>query len=209
MRLTPTELATVLDALAERPADALENERLDFKRAPTSARELRKLAVEMAVCFANQGGGTLVVGVEDGRVGRAAAITGIGALDITRLRREIYDGTDPSILVELEERSEPEGRLLVMHVPRGLPPHTTTAGLGLIRIGDACVPLTGRRLVELVGSSPEIDPSAVAVDGTSVQDVDPAARAPPRPQLRARARPPPIAPLSADPLDPSRSHPPR
>lgn len=137
-----------------------------------------------AVCFANQDGGTLLVGVRDRTRGRTA-IVGIGALDVTRLRREIYNETSPSILVEIEELPPPEGRLLAIHVPRGLPPHTTSKGLALIRVGDACMPLTGDAWTQMVAVSGATDASARVIRGTGVEMLDPVALE----DMRARLEP--------------------
>jgi len=75
---------------------------------------------------------------------RKEAIRGVGRHDISLLRRSIYDGTEPHILVDIEELVEPEGTLLLVHVPKGMPPHTTSDGVARIRIGKDCKPLTGR-----------------------------------------------------------------
>ena len=49
---------------------------------------------------------------------------GVGDLDAAGLRRDIHDGTEPHVLVEIDELQEPEGRLLAVRVPPGLPPHS-------------------------------------------------------------------------------------
>lgn len=49
--------------------------------------------------------------------------------------------------MEIEDLVESEGRLLVVRVPRGMPPHMTTEGVGRIRVGKECKPLTGLELV--------------------------------------------------------------
>lgn len=115
------------------------------------------------------------MGVKDRVVGRSAAIVGIGSRSAPGLQRLVYDATDPHILVEVEEIDVPEGRLLAVHVPRGIPPHTTTEGLALIRIGSACMPLTGSLLGKLVASSGGLDLSAAPVERATVKDLDPRA----------------------------------
>ncbi|MDR7420804.1 MAG: ATP-binding protein, partial [Armatimonadota bacterium] len=98
----------------------------------------------------------------------------VGDLDPEALRREIYRGTAPPILVEIEEWSEPEGRILAIHVPRGVPPHTTTEGVGKIRVGKECRPLTGADLNRLLVESRRVDLTWEPVDGARSSDLDPA-----------------------------------
>jgi ATP-dependent DNA helicase RecG len=88
------------------------------------------------------------------------------------LRRAVYDGTDPHILVEIEEVVEPEGTLLLVHVPKGMPPHTTSDGVAKIRIGKECKPLTGRTFAHLLASGGQRDPTAEIIDGTNEKDLE-------------------------------------
>jgi ATP-dependent DNA helicase RecG len=103
--------------------------------------------------MANGGGGTVVFGVNDKVIGRSQAIIGMPVdVDINRLKKAVYDSTDPKITPVFEELSVPEGsgRLLVMQIYPGLPPYTDTSGRGKIRIGKDCQPLTGtlrRRII--------------------------------------------------------------
>lgn len=155
MPRTAREVEALLARLDERPAGDLEAQDLDFKDVTQAdPQTVARLAVKMAVCMANGGGGTVVFGVADRVVGRDEAIQGVPhELDVSRLRRAVYDSTEPKITPVFEEVSVPEGtgRLLAMHVHPGMPPYTDTAGRGTIRIGRDCQPLTGalrRRLLE-------------------------------------------------------------
>lgn len=141
-----TEVRALLARLDEVEADALESQDLDFKEWPADNRHAIRLAVDVAVCMANGGGGTVVLGVRDRLVGRARAIVGIPAsADPHQLKRDIYERTSPKLTPEVLELSVPEGsgRLFLMQVHGGLPPYTTTAGAGTVRRGKDCVPLTG------------------------------------------------------------------
>lgn len=198
MRWTADGLRAILERLEREPADALEDETLEFKQQPRNKDQLAQWATEAAVCFANQRGGTLVVGVVDRVTGRQRALVGIGSVPVSGLQRTVYDSTDPHILVELEELDLPEARLLAVHVPKGIPPHSTTGGRTLIRIGSACVPLTGRLLTQLVLSSGEVDLSAVPLEGTSVRDLEPIAVQEAQHLLRRRR---PTARLSGAPVE--------
>ncbi len=174
--LTVAELQGLLPRLDGAPADDLESENLEFKSWQPHGRaykeQLRKIR-ETVVAFANARGGLLVLGVEDRNRSRAEAIHGVGSLDENRLRRDIYDGTDPHILVEVEPLSEPEGRLLVIRVPAGIPPHTTTDGVGRIRVGKENKPLTGANLARLVVSRGQRDLTAEVLPGAKPSDLDP------------------------------------
>lgn len=114
-----------------------------------------------------------MLGVTDGKHTRAEAIHGVGALDPNDLRRDIYDGTEPHILVEIHELPEPEGRILVIRVPPGMPPHTTTDGVARIRVGKDSKPLTGSSLANLVVSSGRRDLTAEVLPDASPSDLDP------------------------------------
>ena len=172
-------LPTILDRLEGTPADGLESETLEFESWDSAAsfperkRRIRRIR-ESVVAMANARGGVIVLGVADRKRTRRDAIHGVGDLAGDRLRRDIYDGTEPHILVDLEEWNQPEGRLLVLRVPRGLPPHTTTDGVAKIRIGKESKPLTGSGLRTLLTGHAGHDPSAQALAEAKWTDLDPA-----------------------------------
>lgn len=172
---TSDEIHALLRKLDGSAADELEAEDLEFKSWRDSPRDLTRLLREVAVCFANQRGGTLVLGVRDGVKTRKRAIHGVGRYDAAVLRRAVYDGTDPHILVELDELVEPEGKLLLIRVPRGMPPHTTSEGLAKIRIGKECKPLTGRLLAQLLATGSQLDLTAELVPRVTTRDLEPTA----------------------------------
>ncbi|HRF91205.1 MAG TPA: ATP-binding protein, partial [Desulfobacter postgatei] len=101
-------------------ADDLEDQDLDFKQWDTQSRNKAvKTMVEMAVCMANGGGGTVVFGVADRVRGRERAILGVPLeIDINLLKKAVYDQTDPKITPVFEELRVPEGtgRILIMQV---------------------------------------------------------------------------------------------
>src|SRR3954447_25758717 len=175
MRWKPEELLKELDRLGQGTADSIESEILEIKGRPRGRDELKRWLVDLAVCFANQRGGCLLVGVKDRVKGRAEAIVGIGDVTYRGLERDVYSGTDPHILIEIEELTVPEGKLLAAHIPKGIPPHTTSAGMASIRIGDSCQPLTGTNLARMIASSGEVDLSATPVEGSDLADLDEAA----------------------------------
>jgi ATP-dependent DNA helicase RecG len=186
MRWKPEELLDQLNRLDTETADDLESETLEVKKAPTDRNELKSWLIKGAVCFANQRGGCVLVGISDRTKGRQRAITGIGDVSYRGLERDVYDATDPHILIELEELHAPEGVLLAAHVPRGLPPHTTSSGKAWIRIDDSCVPLTGSAIVRMISSSGALDLSAAPAEGATLTDLSPEALQQGRVHLRGR-----------------------
>lgn len=163
------EIEELLDALDQEPASNLEGQDLDFKEwNRRSMADAVDLVVEMAVCMANGGGGTVVFGVNDKAIGRANAILGVPPeIDVNRLKKAVYDGTDPKLTPVFQELSVPEGtgRLLVMQVYPGLPPYTDTQGRGKIRVGKDCQPLTGTLRRRVMVETGETDFTAAEVSG--------------------------------------------
>lgn len=161
-----TEVRALLARLDQVDADSLEAQDLDFKEWPADDRQAVRMAVDMAVCMANGGGGTVVLGVRDRVVGRMQAIVGVPPkAEPHQLKRDIYERTAPKLTPEVQELQVPEGtgRLLVMQVHGGLPPYTTTAGAGTLRRGKDCVPLTGDLRDRLMVERGESDVTAVPV----------------------------------------------
>lgn len=169
---TREEIKSLLRLLDNKRAGELENETLEFKLWESTPRLLHKMLREEAVCLANSRGGTIVLGVDDKANTRKTAIRGVGSYDIPSLRRAIYDGTDPHLLADIEELREPEGTLLLIQIPRGLPPHTTTDGVAKIRVGSECKPLTGRMLAQLLASGGQRDLTAEIIPGASFDDFE-------------------------------------
>lgn len=185
---TLADLRVLLDELNTRPASDLEDRDLDFKEwNRRSLADAMNLVIEMAICMANGGGGTVVFGVNDKAVGRETAILGVPPeIDVNRLKKAVYDSTDPKLTPVFEELTVPEGtgRLLVMQIYPGLPPYTDTAGKGKIRIGKDCQPLTGTLRRRIMVETGESDFSAIEVPGDPASLISAAALE----QLREAAR---------------------
>ncbi len=162
-------VAALLDQLEEKCADELEGQDLDFKEWDSSSMNKSvRTVVDMAVCMANGGGGTVVFGVKDKVVGRTNAVIGIpNDVDVDRLKRAVYDRTDPKITPSFVEMTVPEGtgRILVMEINDGLPPHTDSSGRGTIRVGSDCQPLTGTVRRTIAVERGESDFTAGTIDG--------------------------------------------
>ncbi len=163
----PQEISKLLEELDDRIADELEEQDLDFKQWDSKSMDKAvKLVVNMAVCMANSGGGTVVFGVADAVMSRQKAILGVPPeIDVNLLKKAVYDQTDPKIMPVFETLHVPEGtgRLLLMQIYPGLPPYTDTAGKGSIRIGKDCQPLTGTLRRKIAVETGETDFTAELV----------------------------------------------
>ncbi len=154
------DIRLLLKELDAKTAEELEDQDLDFKEwKGSSMKDALEMIIEAAVCMANGGGGTVVFGVKDKVRGIPRAILGVPVeVDVNRLRKAVYDSTDPKLTPVFEELSiaSGSGRLLVMQIYPGLPPYTDTSGRGKIRIGKDCQPLTGtirRRIMVETGET--------------------------------------------------------
>lgn len=165
-----SEIRSLLDELEHRSADTLEGQDLDFKRWDSrSADKAIRAVINMAICMANGGGGTVIFGIDDKAVGRKKAILGVPPqVDINRLKKAVYDSTEPKLTPVFQEISVPEGtgRIIVMQVYHGLPPYTDTKGQGTIRIGKDCQPLTGSLRRKMMIETGETDFTTIPVPGS-------------------------------------------
>lgn len=72
------DILKILDSLENHIADDFEAQDLDFKEwIEKSINDNINIAVKMAVCMANGGGGTVVFGIKDKIKGRSNAIIGV------------------------------------------------------------------------------------------------------------------------------------
>lgn len=176
MPLIPSryDVLQILDSLNETSADELESEVLEFKPWLPDIKENQVAAVEMGVCFANREGGLVVFGVKDRIKGRDAAITGCKGYDLDVWRRGIYEATRPHLTVDIEELDVPEGRLLLIHVPKGAkPPYGTTGGVFKMRVGKNCMPLDPDAFERRQVATGAIDWSAETIEGLKRDALDP------------------------------------
>ena len=117
----------------------MESEVLDFKRWEGAKKSLSE-AVVLTVCFANAEGGLAVFGVKDRVKGRASAVMGCERYDLDIWRRGIYESTRPHLTVDISELAVPEGKMILVRVPKGpAPPYGTAAGFYQVHVGKNCV----------------------------------------------------------------------
>lgn len=86
------------------------------------------------MAFANSEGGTLLLGIEDNIAG-VKAITGCKNYYIEEMRRMVFDGTRPPIIIEIEEIALSEGIVLAVNVPKSPRIHSASNGVKHKRIG--------------------------------------------------------------------------
>ena len=158
------------------------SETLEFKEwsaewdsSEAGKKKFYRTLAEYAVCFANQRGGTLVLGVKDRVQGYERAITGCGVYNLNEIRLRIYEMTDPKILVEVEELPIEElgVRLLLIHFPSGIGVHTTTDGGAKVRISTDCKPMTGSMRQQRLVETGQLDITAQTLDAPTQELVDP------------------------------------
>lgn len=117
----------------------------------------RDLAVAL-VAFANAEGGTIVVGIHDGRA------EGVSAARVNDLRQTAHDFTEPVVRVTTEEVAVRSGTtLLVLRVAPGERVHQIRSGACYLRVGDESRKLTFSQRQEL-----EFDRGSAPFDGTPV-----------------------------------------
>ena len=176
---TLAEISKLLDSLEHKQADDLEDQDLDFKEWIHHSRsEALAKVIELAVCMANGGGGTVVFGIRDRVTGRTNAIPGIPLeIDLNSLKKQVYDSTDPKITPVFEELSVPEGtkRLLIMQIYPGAHIYTDTGGHAKIRIGKDCKPYTGTIRRRVLAETGESDFTAEIIPGRLESHISPAA----------------------------------
>ena len=122
-----------------RSASSLEGQTLDFKTEKAHSRETAQDLAEAAVCFANAGGGTLVVGITDSGSGPSAFVGARANAD--DLRSRIHALTEPALVTDVDEFAFEGRRLLAIRVPEGLDVYSTKKGLVTRRWNDQCLPM--------------------------------------------------------------------
>ena len=134
-------MATTLDELNRWLQRPREDEHLEFKEAKTGF-EPAKL-YRYCVALANEGGGKLVLGVNDRRPRR---VVGSGAFpDLGDVKAKIF--VNVRFRVEVEELAHPDGRVVIFHIPsRPMGTAYHVDGAYLMRSDENLVPMSEDRL---------------------------------------------------------------
>jgi ATP-dependent DNA helicase RecG len=134
------ELIRALDAIQAggTPAD-FESYTLEFKEEGKSIDDTLRELAHTAVCFANAGGGVLVVGVAD-KLSGLAALKGT-QLDRAQVQRRIFELSRPPLTVDIIEDIGKGARLLFVFVPQSFEIHSDPQGRSPRRIGTDCIPM--------------------------------------------------------------------
>lgn len=149
------------------PAATFESQELDFKSVGRNHRHTLELLADAAVCFANAGGGTIVLGVDDKATTRPAALVGVEpALSIDAIRKGIFERTRPNLTVSATEHIEDGVRLVIISVIEGIELYANAKGLATRRLGVECLPFPPEQQVEVRRARGQIDWSAEEADAS-------------------------------------------
>jgi len=160
-----------------RAAD-FESPTLDFKEDKSgSVGDTEKMIAEAVICFANTGGGTVVLGVRDKAAG-AGAIVGT-SLTPEQVQERVYQLTNPPIPVTAE-RHPRHPSLVLVGVSQSTDVHADTKGRATRRINRACEPMSPAQIAGLVserrGEDYSSKPSLRSIDHVSPEAVAAARR---------------------------------
>jgi ATP-dependent DNA helicase RecG len=169
-----------------RAARDVETEQLDFKTVGRSLPDTLTDLAAAAACFANQHGGTVVVGVSD-HPGGPGALVGAERLDAAETRRAIFERTEPPLTVDVADLNFEGVRLVVITVPESAAVHAVS-GRHTQRIGTSCMPMSAEQIARLVADRRGEDWTDQATN-TPVGAVDPLAMTTARQFLREATDP--------------------
>lgn len=168
------QYVAVLDAVRlGSTAAAQETATLDFKTVGRSLPDTLRNLAEAATCFANAGGGTIVVGVED-KVAGPSAFVG-SQLDPTKTVARIYELTEPALIVIVENVAYEGVELSVITVPKSPDIHQV-GGVATERVGTSCKRMSAVRIATVVADRRGDDWSAKE-SGASLDSVSPVSEA--------------------------------
>ena len=146
-----------------------EGEHLEFKEAK-NRYDFEEL-VKYCAAFANEGGGLFVLGVTDKMPRKIVGTEAFPSSEKTKA--SLIERL--SLRIEIEEIIDPDGRVLVFHVPsRPLGVPITYKGAYWMRGGESLIPMTLDQIKRII-SEAEPDSSADICHAASIEDLDMAA----------------------------------
>lgn len=119
-------------------------------RGPTA--DFGELAQD-CVCFANGGGGTLLIGIEDDADAPPASQCVEPAL-LDRIRKRVSELTVNVQVVPELKRHENGGEYIALTIPRAVGVASTSDGRYFLRVGDTCRPIVGDDVMRLADERP-------------------------------------------------------
>lgn len=153
-----------------RPAD-LESATLDFKEEKPGGSDTARMIAEAVVCFANGGGGALVLGVRDKASGPEAFVGTAWTPD--EVTQRVHELTQPPLWVEAARHGR-HPDVLVVTVPQGTQVHADSRGRATRRIRTDCVPMNPAQIAALEGERRGLDHSG-GPSGRSIDEASPEA----------------------------------
>lgn len=153
------EITRALDRIvAGEVAAAVESSTLDFKTQGRSIGDTLEDLADAVACFANGGGGSVIVGVAD-KVGGAEAFVG-HSLDVDATKHRLFELTDPPLLADVRAVHHAAGSVLVITVPRGATVHRVKRKMPAERVGTSCETMSTQRVAAVIAERSGDDWSA-------------------------------------------------
>ena len=159
-------MATTVQQIDAWRAARSEHQRLEFKEAKTQY-DNRKL-YKYCVALANEGGGHLLLGIEDQPPRRVVGTAAFN--DPVAMASKMFEML--GFRVDLEEVAHPDGRVLVFHIPsRPLGTVYDFEGAYLMRAGEELVPMSEDRLRAIFAEGQPDWLSEAALEGCDDEQV--------------------------------------
>lgn len=159
-------MATTIQQIDAWRAVRSEHQRLEFKEAKTQF-DNRKL-FKYCVALANEGGGHLLLGIEDQPPRRVVGTAAFN--DPVAMASKMFEML--GFRVDIEEVAHPDGRVLVFHIPsRPLGTVYDYEGAYLMRAGEELVPMSEDRLRAIFAEGQPDWLSEAAVEGCDDEEV--------------------------------------
>ena len=151
-----------------------EGQSFDRKRVKIAPKDLAEIVVAMA----NADGGTIAIGITDGK----RLVEGVDQFEnkLNDLLCVPFDLCNPSVPVDVEyvpcvNQQGNDDHVLLMHIPASMYLHTTQADEAYMRVGDKSMRLSFEERVQLMYDKGERFYEDTAVYGATIDDIDMAA----------------------------------